>query len=205
MAGEPVTSLLSRGGAAIVPAVPRGRNRPGARRGSVLALLTLALTAPGGFASSQTGNPPCPTHLFTIERSKNANIVVYDADHGPAGDLVASRPLDVYWLMNADKGQREELNPVEQQRAYGIDVAPGKKPGTYTLTFRAGRRRRVLAEVLEGCPAAISSIGGRQGVLRRIFVKSKETIMMPRVDYVEIFGEEPATGAPLYEKFVPKN
>jgi hypothetical protein len=59
--------------------------------------------------------------------------------------------------------------------------------------------------LLNGCPAAIFSIGGRQGILRRIFVKSKETIMMPKIEYVEIFGEEQATGAPLYEKFVPKN
>lgn len=183
--------------------MPRVRNRPEARRGGVLAILSLALVAPAGLPASSAENPPCPPHLFTIERSKNANTVAYDANRGPSGDLDASRPVDVYWLMNVDKGQREELNAVEQQRAYGIDVAPGKKAGTYTLTFRAGRRRRVLLQILNGCPAAIFSIGGRRGILRRIFVKSKETIMMPRVEYVEIFGEDPATGAPLYEKFVP--
>jgi hypothetical protein len=202
---ETVTSLPSCRRAAIVPSVPRDRDRPEARRGGVLAFLAFALVLPGGFAAAQSENPACPPHLFTIERSKNANIVVYDANREPSGDFVASRPVDVYWLMNADKGQREELNAVEQQRAYGIDVASGKKPGTYTVTFRAGRRRRVLVELLDGCPVAIAPIGGHQGVLRRVFVKSKETIMMPKVEYVEFFGEEPATGAPLYEKFIPKN
>ena len=200
-ADELVTPLLPFGRAAIVADV--GRKLGHSPAVGMLSLLLLATAAPGQAPAAE--NAPCPPHLFIIERSKNANIVVYDANREPAGDLVASRPVDVYWLMNADKGQREELNAVEQQRAYGIDVAPGKKPGTYTVTFRAGRRRRVLVQLLNGCPVAIAPIGGHQGVLRRVFVKSKETIMMPRVEYVEFFGEEPATGAALYEKFVPKN
>ena len=53
------------------------------------ALATLSATA--GLAADA-----CPTHLFVIERSKNANIVAYDANSGPTGDFKPSEPVVAY-------------------------------------------------------------------------------------------------------------
>ena len=146
---------------------------------------------------------PCPAHLFVIERSKNANIVVYDANLASTGDFTASEPVKAYWLMNANKGEREELNIVERQRAYGFDVVPGDAPATYVLTFKAGRKRQFTICKHNGCPTAFVAIGGKNGILRRLFVRSKEGFGRPTIEYVEFFGEDAANGGPLYEKFVP--
>ena len=163
-----------------------------------MALVLAAL----GEAGASAGEP-CPAHLFVIERSKNANIVAYDANRGPAGDFVASEPVLAYWLLNGEKGKREELNMVERQRAYGFDVTPGDTPGTYAMAFKAGRKRRFTVRMLNGCPVVTTPIGGQDGILRRMFVQSKEGSMRPSVEYIELFGEDAAAGAPLYEKFVP--
>ena len=169
--------------------------------GKCLGFLAGALmTAPA--ASSPAGNP-CPAHLFVIERNKNANIVVYDANLGPGGDLTASEPVKAYWLMNATDGHREEMNIIEKQRAYGFDVVPGKAAATYTMTLRAGRKRHITICMRNGCPVAIGPIHGRSGILRKIFVQSKEGFTRPRVEYVELFGEDPENGGPLHEKFIP--
>ena len=147
---------------------------------------------------------PCPAHLFVIERNKNANIVVYDANLGPAGDFAASEPVKVYWLMNANKGEREELNVVESRRAYGFNVVPGDAPATYTMTFKAGKGKRHLTiRMLNGCPVAIASINGRSGILRKLFVQSTEGLTGPTVQYVELFGDDAENGEPLHEKFTP--
>jgi hypothetical protein len=146
---------------------------------------------------------PCPEHLFVIERSKNANIVAYDANLAPTADFVASEPVKAYWLMNAKKGEREELNVVERQRAYGFDVVPGDAPATYVLTFKAGKKRQVTIRKQDGCPTAIIAIGGRSGILGKLFVKSKEGFGRPTIEYVELFGKDVANGEPLYEKFSP--
>jgi hypothetical protein len=146
---------------------------------------------------------PCPAHLFVIERSKNANIVAYDANLAPSGDFAASEPVRAYWLMNAKNGEREELNVVERQRAYGFDVAPGDAPATYAFTFKAGRKRQLTIRQHNGCPTAFVAIGGQSGILRRLFVRSKEGFGRPTIEYVEFFGEDAANGGPLYEKFVP--
>ena len=45
-----------------------------------MAILAIVLAALGHAGASAGG--PCPAHLFVIERSKNANIVAYDANSG---------------------------------------------------------------------------------------------------------------------------
>jgi len=145
----------------------------------------------------------CPAHLFVIERSKNANIVVYDANLGPEGDFVSSKPVIVYWLLDGDRDRRQKLTRMEQDHAYGVVATPGNASGTYAMAFKALRKRHLTARMLNGCPVVTTSIGGQEGILRRLFVQSKEGAKLPKVEYVEIFGETVDTGAPLYEKFVP--
>ena len=145
----------------------------------------------------------CPAHLFVIERSKNANIVAYDANIGPAGELKPSEPVVAYWMMNAKKGEREELNLVERKHAYGFDVTRGDNPGTYAMAFKASREWRLTIRMHNGCPVAIAPIGGHDGILRRIFVQSKTDSLQQKVEYVELFGEDIAAGGQLYEKFIP--
>src|SRR5262249_39724099 len=107
----------------------------GRRLSCGLALVLLVLVPALGLAAEHT----CPAHLFVIERSKNANIVAYDAKRTPAGDLDASEPVVAYWLLNGEKDKREELNRVEKDKAYGVEAAPGDSAGTYFLVFKAER------------------------------------------------------------------
>ena len=162
-----------------------------------LALLSLTLAPPGAVGSPGA----CPSHLFVIARSKNANIVAYDAKLEPSGHL-AEKPVAAYWLLDGDPSRREELNTVEWNRAYGFTIARGHEADSYSLTFRGGKRH-ITIRVRDGCPEAVGTIGGRTGVLKRLFVQSKEGLM-PSVEFVELFGEDLETGQPLHEKFEPK-
>jgi len=168
------------------------------RPGAVVALLTLALPTLGEAAGSE-----CPAHLFVIARSKNANIVVYDANRGPGGDFVASAPVVVYWLLNGENDKREELNSVQRDHAYGVDVTPADPLGTYAMTFKAERKRGFTVRTLNACPVVTGSIGGQNGILRKIFVQAKEDSLRPKVEYIEFFAEDASSGKPLYEKYIP--
>jgi hypothetical protein len=178
-----------------------GHKTRGSRRAALVACVVVISVL--GSAAAKAAEDPCPPHLFTLARSKNANIVAYDANRGPAGDFDVSEPVIVYWLLDGDKDKREELNAIERQRAYGVDVKPGETPGTYAMVFRASPQRLVTIQVQKGCPVTSAQIGGREGILRKIFVQSKEGSLQPKVEYVELFGEDVATGGPLYEKLVP--
>lgn len=154
-------------------------------------LLALALLAAG----------PCPTELFRIERSKNANVVLYEAKAGPGGELNAAEPVTASWLLLADKGQREPLSFFERTMAYGFDVRPVE--GGFALRLKAVTGKAIIVRPRGACPAALSTIGGKEGVLRRIYVKADDSGLVPHVQYVEVFGVDATTGAALYEKLVP--
>ena len=66
------------------------------------------------------------SNLFVIERSKNANVVSYDAVLTDDGKIKEESPIDAYWLLYAYKnGEREELSAFDK-KAYG--TATGYKP-----------------------------------------------------------------------------
>src|SRR5262249_14326667 len=123
------------------------------KTGVVIPTLPILLAFLVPLVGSSAATPDsCPKHLFVIERSNNANIVVYDANRGPTGDLVVSKPIVAYWLLNAEQGKRKELNLIEWQRAYGFDVKPGDTPGTYAMAFKADRKRHLTIRTLNHCP-----------------------------------------------------
>lgn len=141
----------------------------------------------------------CHEHLFVIARSKNGNVVVYDAKVDPSGRL-AAQPVSAYWLLDGDPARREELTRIEFNRAYGFTLSPGEEQGTYTLVFKARRGRHVSLQMRGGCPVVLVNIQGHLAILRRIYVKSKEGGVIPKVEFIELFGEDAATGKPLHEK-----
>jgi len=165
------------------------------------AVMAVLVLLPSAFGLAEEGS--CPAHLFVIARSKNANIVAYDAKRGPTGDWDNSEPVVAYWLLDGDKDKREELTAIERDRAYGIETRPGTAAGTYAMLFKAQPKRQFTVRMINGCPVATVSIGGHEAILRKLFIKSKETLVLPKVEYVEFFGEDAQTGAALREKFKP--
>jgi len=147
--------------------------------------------------------PVCTPHLFVLERSTNANIVVYDAQRQADGELNPAKPVVAYWILNAEKGQREALTSIQWNKAYGFDTVPAKKPGRYRMKFKANLGRAFVVQIVNGCPAAVTRIDGRKAIIRRVFVHVKTTFLVPSVQSVEFFGEDLETGAPAHEEFHP--
>jgi hypothetical protein len=120
--------------------------------------------------------------LFVIERSKNRNVVRYDLVLDKSGFYDTRRPLDVYWLMLAEDGRREELSILER-RAYGFELLPNAKPNELGVRLartpisdlarlpisRSPCEIKLVAPLSAACPRparAISSCGSRAGPRR---------------------------------------
>jgi len=143
--------------------------------------------------------------LFHIERSKNANIVQYDARLTPDGSLDPKEPVEVYWILLAEKGQRETLSWIQKKKAYGFDIEPSKVGKGFVMMLKPMRERPIHVFKDGDSVHAELSIGGRHGYLEKLFIKSEEGAMLPKVIYIELFGKDAATGVALYEKIVPKD
>ena len=92
---------------------------------------------------------------------------------------------------------------MERDRAYGVEVTPGDTPGTFTMVFKAQRKRHFTIRMHNGCPVVMIAIRAHNAILHKLYVKSKETLVLPKVDYIEFFGEDADTGKPLQQKFKP--
>ncbi|KAF0696254.1 Aste57867_12952 [Aphanomyces stellatus] len=145
---------------------------------------------------------------FIIQRSNNANTVVYKGNLS-SDALDAKSPLHVYWIMYALPGPpfpTEELNVIERNTAYGATTSPSTStPGEYDLALASLKDRRITLVVDSTRRVrARTTIDGRANVyLERVFVQSTTSWGLPKVEYVEIFGVDPASGDSVYEKKLP--
>jgi hypothetical protein len=162
----------------------------------------IALLALAALSLSQTTQP-----LFFIERSTNKNKVYYEARITREGAFDKQNPVHGYWILWAkdSSGQtREELNLVEKNMAYGLKIQRRADKTAFTMTLAAFPQRGITVFIDSGKAVAQAVINGGLSRLEKIYISSRETKMLPKVNYVELFGVDPKTGERRYEKIVPK-
>lgn len=140
--------------------------------------------------------------LFHIERNKNANIVVYDARVLPDGTLRKKDPVDVYWLKLAEDGERKKLKRIERKMAYGFKVHD-QEVDRLRLDMKADVGRDLFVAVVRDTFRALIDIDGRRAILDHIYIFADESGIMPKVQYLELFGVDLDTGEERYEKYLP--
>ncbi len=160
-----------------------------------LALSAVALL--WSFAADVHAQPA--ENLFIIARSKNANVVRYDIQRKPDGQLDLAQPVNAYWLMLAENGRREGLSWIERELAYGFS-ASRVTPSGFCLRLLAFKQREIQVQLMGGSYRARVIILGKPATLNRIFVRADEGGgLLPRVRYIELQGIADG-GAPITER-----
>lgn len=148
-----------------------------------------------------------PRILFYIARSKNENIVVYEANV-QNGALDSKQPVLVYWLdidpeyvkKNRAKGittDKSELNTLENNFAYGVSFEAYSGVETrniqgYKVKLVALPARIVYVYTTTDSSGAVvvkatMYINKRVAFIERIYVKSTDRMIgLPKVDYAEV-------------------
>jgi len=146
---------------------------------------------------------PVRQHLFHIERSKNANIVQYDAQVGADGKLFKKEPVVGYWIRLAEEGQVKELSWVQRTFAFGFDTKLDKSRESAELHMKAdvGRKINIIRNGDEY--RATIMIDGALSYFEKMYIDASRNGMSLKVRFVELHGEDMQTGEVRYEKFVP--
>ena len=166
---------------------------------TVLVFVILSLFPQSIFAASGDN----AGHLFFIERSKNKNLVQYDIRLSGNRDLLDTKPVNVYWIL--ENGRHEELNSIERKYAYGIVRQEKLDKDKFKLILAAFKGLEIIVERLNDSFKAVVSINGIESTLQKIYIKSEETRAgLPRVLYVELFGRTKEAGLPINERISPK-
>ncbi|MCD8042091.1 MAG: DUF4833 domain-containing protein [Tannerellaceae bacterium] len=150
------------------------------------------------FLSAQEKGVTSEKRLFHIERSKNRNLVCYDANL-VEGKLDTKKPLDVYWVNQEDNpGHVNGLSGIEKRFAYGYKtVSQGEDSSRITLTAYPGRVLTV--QRIEGRYVCTIEIDGQTAILEKLYVKAKPGNSLS-VEYVELTGVDIASGETLFER-----
>lgn len=168
-----------------------------------LAALTaaLALSLPG---SSLLAQDPVIHPLFKIERSKNANIIQYDARSGADGRLLKQEPIIGYWIRLNEQGQRMELTWVQRTFAFGFKTRLAKDRESAEMDMVADLGAPVTVSRFGDAFRATIPIEGRTSFLDRVYIKAQGKGIKVDVEYVETFGRDVETGEDRYQKIIPE-
>lgn len=160
-----------------------------------LFLLTFCLTAVGV-------NAQCKEHLFRIAKSDNANVLYYDAII-ENDEFNTKTPINIYWIMHAEKGQVEKMTRLEKPQFDLIvkEVEPGK---VYTVNIRnkqlSNKDITVFFDEESGCPVATLLLNGEEAYIDNVFVHIKpKSGLIPTVTQVDLNGTEINTGESIQE------
>ena len=157
-----------------------------------ISCVTLMVLCSVSFASQ-------PVQLFIIAHNKNANVVRYEAEIGLDGKLDPAVPVKAYWLMLNEDGRRKELTVLDK-KAYGFSCEFDNKAGVCNLTIRSFKKRGITIAAEKNQVTAQMLIGGRQSVLKKVYIDAMHALVIPKVRYIELFGKDAQTGKQNYEK-----
>ena len=164
---------------------------------NILAILMLSLfmQAPVLLADELERHP-----LFKIERSKNANIVQYDAQIRPDGTLDKKKPVIVYWVRLAEQGQTKKLSWIQRVFAYGFKARADPQSDTVTLEMKAEIGQPIKVQRVNGVYRATLTVDERLMLLEKIFVHAKDNGISTKVKYIELFGSDAESGESMRER-----
>lgn len=140
--------------------------------------------------------------LFKIEQSESANFVQYDAQLAPGGTLNGAEPVIAYWIMRSEDGRRQGLNFLEARLAYGFKTSWEADGDGVLVRLVSYPQKKLRVYRVNGSYRVETVINGNLAFLERIYVKAVNGGILPRVEYLELYGNDIRTGGSLYEKVV---
>ena len=139
--------------------------------------------------------------LFYVQRSLNANTVVYEANLKPNGDYDRDKPLLIRWRSFATSGNLNELSWLEKW-VYGVTVKRGDRSTNHMRIHMTTYPERTATIGIDksGAPIATLRVGKYTVKMIYIFVQLKNKRFIPSIEYVDIVGQDLASGAYIRER-----
>ncbi len=156
------------------------------------------------FLSAVSGETLCSKKdpLFRIERSKNKNIVQYDACLLEDKNVSEANPVHAYWVL--ENGLKEELSILENKQAYGIESKEKLGENKFRILLAAFKGREIIIQKMKGGYKALVKIKGELSILERVYVKDEEQVLgLPKVNYIDLFGRSLRTNRSVKERMTP--
>jgi len=149
--------------------------------------------------------PDEPNQLFYVQRSPNANTVIYAARLDAQGNFDAGAPVDAFWRKFNIDGSRQKLNFIEGMMAYGVKVDTRKPGQPITFTIAAlPERKLTLGWDAQHHPQATMRIGSHLVRVSYVYLQVVEGGLVPAVPSLDVLGTDVASGKAIHEHLIQK-
>ena len=149
--------------------------------------------------------PNDPNMIFYLQRSTNANTIVYAANMLKRGQIDPDKPVHVYWRLFDEDGRTLELTFFQRFAAYGMRADPVEgHPGSFEASIVAYPNLKLRIGVDgSGAPEATLDMQGHKARAVSAYVQLNESGLVPSLVYMDVYGIDKASGHILHEHFEP--
>ncbi len=139
---------------------------------------------------------PSDAHqLFFLQRTLNANTVVYTAHFDKSGNLNPDAPVAVYWRRFQEQGQVMALRWYERAFGFGVRIQSTDNPQTLRLTFNGLKSQQLeLRQTAPFKAALFARIEDREYRLIYAYLDVDESGLFPTVTRLRLYTNDPQTG-----------
>ncbi|PSL18742.1 DUF4833 domain-containing protein [Shimia abyssi] len=139
---------------------------------------------------------PAERHqVFFVQRTSNANTIVYVARFDDDGQLNKHRPVDVYWRRFEEQGQIMPLRWYERVFGFGVRTRAMPDGKSYQVSFNAMRSETLMLRQTGPFEAALwTRLGNRDFELIYGYLDLDESGMLPKVERLRLYTADPKTG-----------
>ena len=141
--------------------------------------------------------------LFHIERSKNPNIVCYDANLDEDGKFNIQNPVEGYWVLLAKKNDKIEDLSDSDRKSYGFTTKYDEKSNSFDFSLKVIDRKMTILMV-DGRPKLKILINNMDAYLEKIYIQTKDVLGGPKISFYTLYGKTAYTNEPIEEKVIVK-
>jgi len=183
---------------------PKNHHKQGLTRflkGTVLALFLL-LVAQLLLAQPPLPEPKLKNLLFFLQRTPDANTVVYQLNLEKDGSLNEKYPVKASWIRYEENGAVKELSGIEKKFAYGVKC---KALGNEAYEVRLVSYKKLPMYLLKSPGDQQYRLyikdEGKDLLLKRVFVKVEGgSFWFPKVHYIDLFTIDSENGAQILKR-----
>lgn len=156
------------------------------------------------FTSSIIHTPGNNYSLFKIERSKDANEIIYDINITSSGKLNTENPVNVYWIRHTNNNKIEPLTWIQKKFAYGLNFLSIKETEVKFRFVSYSKRDFIIKKNIKGNYQVFTNSQNKEVAVNRIYIHiNGGTFWIPNITKVELHATEVLSGKKIIEIINP--
>lgn len=133
--------------------------------------------------------------LFYVQRTINANTIVYTLNQDAEGNLNEKEPIKAYWIKYTQGGKEDPLTYVQKNYAYGVkSTLLDKESKSYSFQFVSYHKKQfyLIKSPADNKYHVYGYVNDKLTILNKILVKiDGGTFWVPNVKHVEVKAFDP--------------